>query len=45
VEFSLDGAGNVTDEQYKSAGGALARRISRTFSDINRLESITGAQR
>jgi YD repeat-containing protein len=43
VDYTLDGAGNIRDERYKTAAGPVARRVSRVFNDINRLQSITGA--
>jgi YD repeat-containing protein len=43
VTYTLDNAGNRTDEQYKDASGTLRRRIARTFDGLSRLQSITGA--
>jgi YD repeat-containing protein len=43
VLYTLDNAGNRTKEEFKDAGGALKRNISRAFDSLSRLQSVTGA--
>jgi YD repeat-containing protein len=44
IEYTRDSAGNATQEQVKGPSGALATRVARVFSDLNRLQSLTGVQ-
>jgi YD repeat-containing protein len=39
--YTLDPAGNATDEQVRNSGGALALQIRRTISALNRVQSET----
>lgn len=39
--YTLDPAGNATDEQVRNSGGALAFQIRRTISALNRVQSET----
>jgi YD repeat-containing protein len=43
VLYTLDNADNRTKEEFKDSGGVLRRNISRAFSTLNRLQSVTGA--
>lgn len=39
--YTLDPAGNATEEQVRNSGGALALQIRRTISALNRVQSET----
>ncbi len=43
VSYTLDNAGNRTDEQFKDASNTLRQRVTRMYSAINLLQSVTGA--
>jgi hypothetical protein len=43
VHYTLDNAGNRTSEDVKDAGGKLTRNITRTYDNLNRLWTATGA--
>ena len=44
IEYTLDAAGNRTQERVYDAGGTLARTRSRAFNALNRLAQDLGAQ-
>lgn len=43
VHYTLDNAGNRTNEAVKDASGTLTRNIDRTYDALNRLQKVTGA--
>ena len=42
IHYDLDSMGNRIGESVSDPGGALARKITRIFNDMNRLDSATG---
>jgi len=45
VDYTLDAAGNRTQERMKDPSGALVRNIARVVDALNRVERVTGASR
>jgi YD repeat-containing protein len=45
VTYTLDGAGNRTDEQVKDTSATLRQRVTRVFDTLDRLQSVTGESR
>ncbi len=43
IEYTLDLAGNRVSEQVSNSSGALKKTLSRTFDELSRVISITGA--
>lgn len=42
VVYTLDAAGNRTSEQVQDPSGNLRRQVSRVFSNLSRMQSVTG---
>ena len=42
VEYVLDAMGNRTAENWKDAGGALKKTLTRTIDALNRVQQVTG---
>jgi YD repeat-containing protein len=42
VEYTLDGIGNRTAENWKDSGGTLRKTLSRTIDALNRVQSVVG---
>jgi YD repeat-containing protein len=45
VVYTLDDAGNRIGQQVKDASGVLIQNITRSFDELNRVQSISGAAR
>ena len=45
VVYTLDDAGNRIAQQVKDASGVLIKNITRSFDELNRVQSISGAAR
>lgn len=43
VTYTLDNAGNRTDEQFRDSSNTLRQRVTRVFDTLSRLQSVTGA--
>lgn len=43
IEYTLDAAGNITQENVKAVGGGIRRKQSREFDEISRLTKVIGA--
>lgn len=43
VTYTLDSFGNKVSEQFTDSSGNVARTVSRTYDQLNRLKSVTGA--